>query len=156
MLTKLYNPLNEYYIPRASEAFYRKVYEIRHNGTSATSRAQLLSLRPRAQFFTLDILEEFGDLEIYFDDDPDVYYGYRCMPSTLNDASLFDPFVPFLNVTCKYVGGTSGVMPDEKQSDVFLTLLWRDGTAATVWGCFDGAQSWHIISKEPEIGRAHV
>ena len=154
--------LKNYYIPRASKAFYRGEYEMLNGGVSAVSEEEISSLQSRAKFLTLNVLTRVGDLEVSFHGARDDWLGYRCLPSNLLGVTLRNPLAPLLNVTCTLAGGTNAnadgmkVATTAQAGKIYYQVIWSDATAVTIWGCIHGEKSFHILSTNPEIGRAHV
>ncbi|KAG4072068.1 hypothetical protein HA402_015567 [Bradysia odoriphaga] len=135
----LYNPLATYYVPFASENFFRYEFQMATN-QPATTEDDVTSLQTRVKFLQIrDLLSTVSDIQVYFFNDTSVYYTYRGLPS-ISVNPLFD-------LTATAVHGSSGSGPSGLGGNIDFTVIWNDNSPAwTVYTCVGGRQMFHVVS----------
>lgn len=141
---QLFNPLATWYLPMASENFYRFEYQMATN-QPANTEADVTSLQTRVQFLQVtDLLTTVTDIRAYFFNNTSLYYTYRGLP-TLSTNPLFD-------MTATSVHGSSGTGPSGTGGNIEFTVIWNDDSPAwTVYTCLGGQRTFHVVSGAPTL-----
>lgn len=146
-MTRQINPLREYYIPVASENFYRFEYQMAMNKPAQTED-DISSLVTKAEVAKADAINHLSGVTVYFFGNRSINYSYRLFPTLFP----ISPINPLFNFTASTVHGSSGSAPSGFAGPITFTIIWNDNSPAwNVYTCIGGRQMFHIISGAPSL-----
>lgn len=119
------DPLRKYYIPVASENFYRFEYQMVMNKPAQTED-DINSLQVIAEVSKADFIQHLSAVTVYFFGNRSINYSYRVFPA-LVPVSLINPV---FNVNAEAVHGSSGSAPSGFAGPILFTIIWNDNSPA--------------------------
>ncbi len=141
-MTQQISPFITYYIPVASENFFRFEYQMALSKPAQTED-DISALLTKVEVSKLDFIKHLSLITVWFFEDRSINYSYRLFP-TVDPLSLINPV---FNLTASTVHGSDGSAYSNYGGPITFTIIWNDFSPAyNVYTCVGGRQMFHIIT----------